>query len=49
VEFTTGANSGRNRSGGDLEDEERFKENCTSLVQRGIFCHSAAKYDETGE
>jgi hypothetical protein len=32
---------------GILEDEERFLENYTSLIQRGIFYQIAAKRDET--
>jgi len=49
VDISTGANSGRNRTGGNLEDEERFAENYTSLVQRGIFYHIAAERNKTGE
>jgi hypothetical protein len=35
--------------GGNLEDEESFLSKYTSLVQRGIFYHFAAKRNETGE
>jgi len=46
VEITAGANSGRNRLGGDLEDEEGFLENYTSLIQRGFFIASLKYIDK---